>query len=163
MADVANLNGGWVGPGNSPGRLSITGDYTQDSLSSITFEVGGILPADSNILVGAYDVLSVTGAASLAGELQLSWYNGFAAEIGDSFDLFTAESFSGDFDQYTLAALGLGLEWQTEFLIDEFGSTDVLRLSVLGVSQVPVPAAAWLFGSALLGLSLIARKRASVT
>jgi hypothetical protein len=53
--------------------------------------------------------------------------------------------------------LSEGLGWNLEYLFDtdELG-TDIVRLTV---SQVPVPAAAWLFGSALLGLAGIARKR----
>ena len=36
------------------------------------------------------------------------------------------------------------------------GTTDVVRLSV---TAVPIPAAAWLFGSAILGLVGVARRR----
>jgi hypothetical protein len=40
---------------------------------------------------------------------------------------------------------------------DAIGTTDVVRLSV--VSAVPVPGAVWLFGSGLLGLMGLARRR----
>ena len=54
----------------------------------------------------------------------------FAPSQGDSFDLLSAESLSGQFDLLTLAVLGSGLGWQLDYLIDEIGSTDIVRLSV---------------------------------
>lgn len=40
-------------------------------------------------------------------------------------------------------------------------TVDTLNISVTGVSAVPVPAAAWLFGSGLIGLFGFARKKSS--
>lgn len=92
------------------------------------------------------------------------WYDDgdglFSASLGDSFDIFTAETFVGEFDILTLAVLGAGLQWDVSYLLDFIGKTDVLRLSVVSsASAVPVPAAAWLFGSALIGLVGIKRKK----
>ena len=58
----------------------------------------------------------------------------------------------------TLAALGMGLDWQLQALTDVFGTTDVVRLSVVS-SPVPVPAAVWLFGSGLFVLIGISRRK----
>jgi hypothetical protein len=44
-ADLFNRNGGSVGPGNSPGLLSVIGDYTQDATSSLLIEIGGLTAA----------------------------------------------------------------------------------------------------------------------
>ena len=44
-----------------------------------------------------------------------------------------------------------------QYLFDTDGTTDVVRLSVLAAS-VPVPAAVWLFGTAVLGLFGFRRK-----
>jgi hypothetical protein len=69
-----------------------------------------------------------------------------------------ADTINGNFDQWTLAALGGNLGWQVDVLTDAIGITDVVRLSVVP-SAVPVPPSVWLFGSGLLGLIGIARRR----
>jgi hypothetical protein len=50
------------------------------------------------------------------------------------------------------------LKWHISYLTDAIGATDVVRLSV--VNAVPVPPAVWLFGSGLLGLAGVARRKA---
>jgi len=47
------------------------------------------------------------------------------------------------------------------FTNTESFTVDTLNISVSGVSAVPVPAAAWLFGSGLIGLFGFARKKSS--
>ena len=56
-----------------------------------------------------------------------------------------------------LAALAPGLVWQLDYLADFTGSMDLVRLSV--VSNVPIPAALWLFFSGLICLAGVARRR----
>jgi len=149
--------GAEFGPGNSPGLLQIDGDFSQDINSSILFELAGVM-AESE-----YDVLDISGTTNLAGELVIDWFdNGgglFGASEGDIFDILFAETIIGEFDLLSLAVLGEGLGWDLSYLTDEFGSTDVLRLSVIDTSAVPVPAAVWLFGSGLFGLIGMARRK----
>ncbi len=46
-----------------------------------------------------------------------------------------------------------GIDWQLTHLVNDIdGTIDVLRLTAVDVAPVPLPAAAWLFGPALLGL-----------
>jgi T5SS/PEP-CTERM-associated repeat protein len=146
---------GGLNPGNSPNLIDMTGDMGLGLNSHTTFELGGILRGSE------YDAFDIGGTLSLGGELEVALYDLggglFAPQFGDSFDLFHAETINGDFDVLTLGLLGNGLGWDVSFLADEIGSIDVLRLSV--VSAVPVPAAAWLFGSSLLGLLAIGRRR----
>ena len=47
----------------------------------------------------------------------------------------------------------------TSFTLTAKGSGTAFRVSSLGVTEVPVPAAAWLMGSGLLGVAGVARRR----
>lgn len=154
-----SLTGGQIGPDNSPGTLLVDGNFSMDEFSTLAFELGGTTPGRSG-----YDVLNVSGTAFLAGELEVRWYDFgsglFNAGLGDSFDLLSAESINGEFDVLSYALLGDGLDWQLDYLADEIGSTDILRLSV--VSQVPEPATGWLLGAALLSLLMLQRRERAV-
>ncbi len=151
--DLANL-GGTLAPGNSPGVTNITGNYSQSETGIFAVEIGGAG-------LGQFDILNISGTATLDGTLNVSlfdWGSGlFTPQVGDSFDILTAQMLSGQFSTYNLAALGDGLAWNISYLTDAIDTTDIVRLSV--VSAVPVPPAIWLFGSGLLGLIGIARKR----
>ena len=144
---------GSVNPGNSPGALTINGDFTSSGIFNV--EIGGLLAGTE------YDVLDVTGIANLGGTLNVDFFDLggglFDASLGNTFDILSAESMTGQFDLFTLAMLGNGLDWQLDYLIDFSGTTDIVRLSV--VSAVPVPASVWLFSSGLLGLIGVARRK----
>jgi hypothetical protein len=149
-------NGGTLAPGNSPGTTNITGNYTQSAAGIFAVEIGGLLAGTE------YDVLNVSGTTSLDGTLNVSLFDLgaglFAPQAGDSFDILTAEILSGSFSSLSYAALlDPNLSWQIDYLTDAIGTTDVVRLSV--VSAVPVPGAVWLFGSGLLGLMSLVRRK----
>jgi len=146
-------NGGTVGPGNSPGTLTISGDYVQTTTGLLDIELAGLLAG------AEYDVLNVTGSANLAGGvLEVDVLAGFNPIVGNSFDILQADSILGTFNTLSLDNSYI---WQVEYLEDIFGlnTIDVVRLTILEVSQVPVPASVWLFGSGLLGLVGIARRK----
>ena len=152
IGDLAN-NGGMLAPGNSPGETLITGDYLQLIDALLQIEIGGRTPGTE------YDVLAVGGSAILGGTLEVLLYD-FGADpfnpaLGDSFDILSAETIIGEFDLLSLAMLDDGLEWDIEYIRDDF-ATDYVRLVV---STVPVPAAVWLFGSAIIGLAGFGRRR----
>ena len=142
-------------PGESPGTTNVTGDYSQSAPGTFAVEIGGLLPGTE------YDVLNVSGTASLDGNLNISLFDLgsglFTPHAGDSFDILTADLIQGSFGSLTLAALDPGLKWDISYLTDAIGTTDVVRLSV---DAVPVPPAMWLFSSGLLGLIGVARRRA---
>ena len=149
---------GTVGPGASPGTLTIDGDYNQLLSGIFSVEIGGLFAGTE------YDVLNVTGTASLAGSLDVSLFDPgpglFSPQAGDSFDILAAEILQGSFGSLNYAALpDPSLSWHIDYLVDAIGSTDIVRLSV--VSAVPVPAAVWLFGSGLIGLLGLARRKRS--
>jgi hypothetical protein len=143
-------------PGNSPGLVSMGGDVSLGLNSHTIMEIAGLARGTE------YDAFDIGGDLWLGGELEVSLYDLgrglFDPQLGDSFDLFLADTISGNFDLLTLATLGGGLGWQVDVLADAIGLTDVVRLSVV-TSAVPVPPAVWLFGSGLLGLFGVARRR----
>ncbi|HKC24925.1 MAG TPA: hypothetical protein VKF32_09295, partial [Thermoanaerobaculia bacterium] len=100
--DIVN-SGAHVAPGSSPGSLTISGSYTQTAAGFLDVEIGGLSP-------GTYDVLSVTGGATLAGTLTPSLVGGFAPTVGNSVPAFTFASASGTFADLG-GSSGLCMSW----------------------------------------------------
>lgn len=103
-------NAGTLAPGNSPGTLSITGDYTQDASATLAMELGG------TTMGSGYDHLAITGLATLSGTIQVELYNGYQPQMGATFDLLDWGSIDGTFAQVTLPGLQPGLSWDTSNL-----------------------------------------------
>ena len=89
------LNEGSMIPGGSPGKLDITGDYTQTSTGTLTMEIGGAAPGSG------HDQLTIQGAAILAGQLNVSFLNAFEPAATDFFALLSYASLSGTFSSVT--------------------------------------------------------------
>jgi len=87
------LNSGIVAPGNSPGTLTINGNFTQTSSGALVIEVAS---AD------VYDQLIVSGLASLGGSLIVTPYEGYAFQYGQSFAFLQAGAIAGTFDNIAL-------------------------------------------------------------
>jgi hypothetical protein len=85
-------NSGFVSPGQSPGILTITGNYTQTSTGVLAMEIGGTTPGPTG-----HDQLVVGGTATLDGTLNASFINGFSPGATDFFTLIQAGSVSGTF------------------------------------------------------------------
>ncbi len=88
--DVIN-SGGAVNPGTSPGALTISGNYNQGSSGSLNIELSGTAPGTQ------YDRLTVTGTATLAGNLNVALIGGYTPNNGDNFQPLLFGSRSGDF------------------------------------------------------------------
>ena len=106
LGDLVN-QAGTLAPGHSAGRTSITGNYTQQTGAVLDIEVGGI-SFGSN-----YDVVEVSGSATLAGVLRLSLINGFVPAPNNIFTALAAGNLSGVFSnvangQRLTTADGLG-------------------------------------------------------
>lgn len=83
QGNVVNA-GGILAPGNSPGRLTITGDLF--SSGRIEIEVAGLAE-------GEFDVLDVHGGVNLTGStIQFIFSGGFVPQAGDTFDFLTGTS-----------------------------------------------------------------------
>ena len=72
------------------GKLGITGAYTQTAAGALDANIAG---ASS----GQFNVLNVTGAATLGGTLNIKLLNNFVPAIGDTFEILTARKVTGTF------------------------------------------------------------------
>lgn len=153
----------------APGKSIVSMMFADDlelskSTTTTQFEVCGLLQGSE------YDVINVGGQVTLAGEIDVSLWdwtddgvdNPFMPQAGDIFDLLLAETLIGEFDTLTFAALDIGLEWKLDYLIDEIGTKDVVRLSVISdtvTPSVPEPATMLLFGLGLLVITGAGRRK----
>ncbi len=91
--------GGALVPGDlgTAGKTAITGNYTVNS-GTLAVDIGGATQANAFQNAGAYyDYLSVSGTATLGGNLNVSLINGFVPLRGNSFTILSAGSVSGVF------------------------------------------------------------------
>ena len=138
--------GGAVGPGNSPGTLTIDGDYTQGTGGSLSMEIDSLL---------SFDVLDIMGSATLDGPLDLQVDAAYAASAqdGDMFTIIKWDSFSGAFSSVT----GLNFAANKFFTLD-YGATG-LTLTVNGQTiATPEPGMIVLFGMGLADMGFTRRR-----
>lgn len=88
------VNHGTVSPGNSPGTLTISGNYTQGTSGVLVMEL-----ASSTW----HDRLVITGNARLGGTLRLVSLGGYLPEYGDKLGILHAGSVTGEFDGIEVA------------------------------------------------------------
>ena len=104
-------SGATVAPGNSPGKLTVEGNYVHEAGSSLTIEIGGLLETQE------YDVLNVSGSMTLnGGTLDVVLIDGFVPSGGDSFDILDFSSLTGDFTSVNLPA---GFNWNESLLLTD--------------------------------------------
>jgi outer membrane autotransporter protein len=85
------VNSGIVRPGDSPGTLSVVGNYIQNPGGTLRIQIAGLAPDE-------YSLLAVNGHASLGGTLQLIGLGGFTLHVGDQVTFLTAnDGVSGSF------------------------------------------------------------------
>ena len=101
------INNGTLAPGNSPGTLTINGNFTQSSSGTLEIEVASLTN---------FDRLLVSGNASLAGRLNVLSFGGFNLQYGQQFAFLQAGSITGDFDSITMPNPGV---FRGRFLADE--------------------------------------------
>lgn len=137
-----------VGPGNSPGTLTVTGDYAQLDTAALAIEIGGTDPG-----VG-FELLAVSGLATIAGIVEVSLWDAFVPNLGNSFVFLTAAAgIDRLFDGVSCtncASAGVAFEL--------LHGADFVSLTAVA-APIPVPAALWLLGSGLLALTWQHRKR----
>ncbi|MFO1499565.1 MAG: hypothetical protein U1G07_14435 [Verrucomicrobiota bacterium] len=103
--NVEVTNGGTLSPGASPGTLTIEGNYVQTD-GRLEMEVAGPA-ADSQ-----YDVLNITGQATLSGTLAIAFTDAFAPRNGQQFALLKAGAgITGNFANVDIAGLAAGFNY----------------------------------------------------
>ena len=80
-------NSGVVAPGNSPGTLTVNGNFTQTSAGTLLIQVGN----------GLNSMLSVSGSATLGGTLVVSSYGGHQFQYGEKITFLSASEITGNF------------------------------------------------------------------
>ncbi len=135
-------------PGNSPARVTFQSFANFGANSRTTLELAGVLGGSRTNPATEYDQLDFMGGARLGGALNVVYYGGFAASVGQSFDLLDwNDPFTGTFSSISLPTLASGLEWNTSALY---------TTGTISVQAVPEPATLVTLG---LGALAMLRRR----
>ncbi len=146
------INSGTVHPGDGPGTLTVTGNYTQNSGGVLDIAIGGLTPGSQ------YGVLSVTGSASLDGTLDISLLNGFTPTSGDTFVILTSSDLNGMFTDSTIQ-IG-NVTFDVEYSPAGYANDVVLAAET---SAVPEPASLVMLTVGLAGAGVVIARRRQVS
>lgn len=138
--DVTVGNQGAVSPGDAPGVLTVSKNYTQTQWGTLSIQIAGVSP-------GQFSVLDVTGTANLNGYLDPVLLNGFVPTIGESFTFMNYASVTGAFSRIENQVFDNGMEqWNVSYqgtdailtvgpntIPDRGSSLLLLTLSLLGL------------------------------
>ena len=143
--------GGAVQPGNSPGTLTINGNFSNSGRLFIDIASGS-----------SFDVLNISGNATFnsGSIIEFDFLNGYNPSAGSSWNFLLAQSVTGlDNVGFMFGGLASGLCDDFTYLNNNDGFHLIFSNSVLGVhinlltgAEVPVPPSIVLLGSGLLGL-----------
>ena len=127
VGNVTNI-GGVLTPGSSPGRLTISGAFTQQASGTLEIEIGGTTPGV------AHDQLAVGTSANLAGVLNVNFTNNFAPSMGDTFEILTSSSRTGTFSTGGGFAATNGV-----VLVPLYGPTNVVLVAATNLPSLLQP------------------------
>jgi len=164
-------------PSSATGILTDKGAYTQNSAGVLDINIGGTTAGTQ------FDQLTISGAASLNGALNVAEIDGFAPTVGQTFDIINFASEAGPFSSCNGHSGGTTCTINsTEHFLVEYNATNVTLKVVAGASpatpgsvsgaagwassahaasQTPEPSTLLMLGSGLLLLAHYARSRAA--
>jgi T5SS/PEP-CTERM-associated repeat protein len=128
------------------GAANILGNLTVNPDGTVVLDVAGTQ-------FGQLGQLDITGSGTFDGLLNIDFINGFAPQMGQTFDLINLTG-NGDFSSQTTEITGLlpGFDYSVDFAN---GTFDLTALNNGVSSATPEPNAWLLLGTALLGASLL--------
>ncbi|NRB49993.1 MAG: T9SS type A sorting domain-containing protein [Saprospiraceae bacterium] len=123
------LNQGNICLGNSPGRLSIEGDF-EHADGTIDVEINGTTVAS------LYDQLAASGALTIGANARLNiiFGGGFSPTAMDEFDIITAASITGTYDLANITFSG----GNVESIALSYPGGNTVRLSATPSAPLPV-------------------------
>ena len=164
LAAVTVQSGGTVQPGAvaAPGLLS-TGNFSLLSGGHLSLELGGITGTGTSAT--AYSEANVTGTVSLAGDVQISLFNGYTPNIGDTFYILLndgSDAIAGSFSNATGGLLiAGGIQYHVDYQASGNGGANDVSLTVLAIPE-PATGLLALSGFALgAGMPRFRRKNAA--
>lgn len=112
MADCdVDIDGGTMSPGLSVGEFVVGGDYMQTQDGTLEIEITGAG-------FGEFDVLTVGGSATLDGNLNVSFVNGYVPPAGSTFQIIAALDVEGEFADITASGLPASLAVEATYAVD---------------------------------------------
>lgn len=108
VSGTSFINHGGVAPGASPGVLTFTGDFSQETTGTLHCEITGLTPGTQ------IDRLDVSGTANLGGILDIN-LSGFSPTLGDTFRVMNHSGYSGVFDNVLGSFIGGGLIFEVDY------------------------------------------------
>jgi hypothetical protein len=128
-------NGAIVKPGNSPGTITISGNYTQTAAGTLNIELDGTG-------AGQFGVLNIGGAATLGGTLNVTLSGGFVPVAGNAFKIMTFTDVTGGSDFLNKNGLSQGGIFlqpainPADFTLNSITSTVILAPNTLNFNSV---------------------------
>ena len=151
-------NNGLIAPGQSPGTLTIAGDFFQDTAGELEIELG-LDQYNPGII---WDYLDIDGTASLSGTLEVTLLDTIAFNVGDIFPFLHANGgLSGSFSTWYLPILAGGHYFEIGYNYDSYNV--FLKVTDGGGSTVvPEPGSMALFGLGIVVLAFRLRKKMGI-